>query len=306
MALPLHKRYEIAFLRHHPQGPKLSYNEIAKLVKCNKDTVCYWAKKWLKTKDLSSKPKSGRNRRTTAKDDEKITKLANEKTHATSRTIQQEMNKRGILISDRTVRRRLKEAGGKYNQPIHKPLLSDDHKEKRLRWAKKHKNFDWDKAIFTDESTFCLYMPAKKVWNFPGNKKVFRSVKHPTKVHVWGCFSASGFGKLICFHKNLNAEYLCNIYEKGLLPSADNLFGPGNLDWFLVEDNDPKHRSKIAQKWKAENNVIVLPWPAMSPDQNPIENVWRILKIRLVKKILVLRGMFESTENLLLFPKTML
>ena len=59
-----------------------------------------------------------------------------------------------------------------------------------------------------------------------------------------GCLSASGFGRLICFQQNLNAEFMCNIYERGLLASANGFFGDGNLDWILQEDNDPKHQSR--------------------------------------------------------------
>jgi len=118
----------------------------------------------------------------------------------------------------------------------------------------------------------------------PWEKKVVRTVKHPAKVHVWGCFSAQGFGEIICFERNLDAEFMCNIYKRGLLPSAAKLFGEGNKDWMLQEDNDPKHRSKLAKGWKTENNIIELPWPSMSPDQNPIENVWSIMKINIGKK----------------------
>ncbi len=69
---------------------------------------------------------------------------------------------------------------------------------------------------------------------------------------------------------------MCTLYQRGLLPSAA-MFITGFDDWPLQEDNDPKHRHKIAKKWKVKNGVRVLPWPSMSPDRNPIENIWQIM-----------------------------
>ena len=80
------------------------------------------------------------------------------------------------------------------------------------------------------------------------------------------------FGDLICFQRNLNADFMCTIYERGLLSSVNRLFGVDDDNWILQEDNDPKHRSKIAKSWKVENGIKELPWPSMSPDQNPIED----------------------------------
>ena len=149
----------------------------------------------------------------------------------TSTQIQQNMKRKGADISERTVRQCLHEVGGKYTNAISKPLLKEKHRQDRLEWAKKHQNFDWDKVIFTDESTFQLFQRRKKVWQFIERKKVFHTVKHPQKVHVWGCFSSSGFGKLVCFQRNLDANFLCKIYEKGLLPSACKLLGKDNIEY---------------------------------------------------------------------------
>ena len=50
----------------------------------------------------------------------------------------------------------------------------------------------------------------------------------------------------VCFKENLNAELMCDIYKRGLLPTARKQFGHDSMLWKLQEDNDPKHRSKLA------------------------------------------------------------
>jgi len=146
------------------------------------------------------------------------------------------------------------------------------------------KDQDWEKVIFTDESTFQLYSNPRKKWTHHRLGIQFRSVKYPPKVHVYGCFSSAGFGKLICFTENLNAARLITLYKKSLLPSAETFFGPGNQDWILQEDNDPKHTSKMAAKWRRENGINRMVWPAQSPDLNPIENVWAVMKLNVRKE----------------------
>ena len=93
MSLPIHKRYKIIFLHIHPKDPKLGLEAIAKYVHCSKPTVVYWVQRWQETKDLNDQPKSGRNRSTTPKQDEKIIELAQKQTNATAADIQWEMKK---------------------------------------------------------------------------------------------------------------------------------------------------------------------------------------------------------------------
>ncbi|CAF4441777.1 unnamed protein product [Rotaria sp. Silwood2] len=161
-----------------------------------------------------------------------------------------------------TVRRRLRESGGTYGPPLKKPLLTDKHREQRLIWARQHQHFNWDNVV----------------------TKIVRTVKYPLKLHVWGCFSKQGFGKLIIFRHNLTGDFMCDIYENCLLPTAYRQFPEGPDSWILQEDNDLKHRSWQAINWKTDNQIQVLPWPSASPDQNPIENVWSIMKDTIGKK----------------------
>jgi len=153
----------------------------------------------------------------------------------------------------------------KYMAILFKPLFTEKHKEKRLKWVKDHQDFNWDQVIFTDESTFHLNQPHPRTWQWSGQRKLWRSVKHPLKLNVWGCFSSSGFGKLIYFQHNLNAKYMVKIYEQGLLPSAELLFGANSDRWILQEDNDSKHCATLSKDWKEENNVKVLAWLSVSP-----------------------------------------
>ena len=46
----------------------------------------------------------------------------------------------------------------------------------------------------------------------------------------------------------------------------------------FVQDDDPKHCSKIARRYYQERGIHWWPTPPESPDLNPIENLWHELK----------------------------
>lgn len=59
---------------------------------------------------------------------------------------------------------------------------------------------------------------------------------------------------------------------------------PGNI---FMQDNASTHTAHSVQNWLREfgqeNGVHFLDWPPYSPDLNPIENVWALLKEKIIQ-----------------------
>jgi len=109
-----------------------------------------------------------------------------------------------------------------------------------------------------------------------------KTVKHPTSVMVWSMMSVHGVGRLYIVEGRMNQHQHIRFLEQKLLTELPNHFPNGGA--IFQQDGAPCHTAKSVKDFLRRKQVPLLDWPGNSPDMNPIENLWMIVKRRIAER----------------------
>ncbi len=272
--------------------------EIAKTLGVAKTTVWNILKKKERTGELSNTKRPGRPRKTTVVDDRRIIFLVKKTPFTTVGQIKNTLQEVGVCVSKSTIKRRLHQSEYRGFTTRCKPLVSLKNRKARLEFAKRHlkkASQFWNNILWTDETKINLYQSdgKRRVWRRKGTahdpKHTTSSVKNGGgSVMAWACMAASGTGSLVFIDdvtadksSRINSEVFQAILSAHIQPNASEHIGRR----FTVQmDNDPKHTAKATKEILKGKKWTVMQWPSHSPDLNPIEYAFHLLKTKLKGK----------------------
>lgn len=256
-----------------------THADVARRFGCARNTVTRLIGRLHRTGGTMDMPRSGRPRVTTPIEDRHIRIL-----HLRNRFITATLTGATALghrISRQTVYRRLRAHGIRARRPYKGAFMTRQHRVNRLIWARRVRRWqqrDWARVMFSDESRFCIY-------SNDGRQRVYRRVGERLAPNcilqvrpfgggglmVWGGICGDVKTRLVVIRGNMNAQrYRDDILQPVVVPFMQQQ--PAGIVY--QHDNARPHTAMLTQNFLNDANIQVLPWPACSPDMNPIEHLW--------------------------------
>ena len=261
----------------------IPWDVIKKKVGCGKSMIRRISRK---TK-LQSKNSAGRHRLLTPREETKAARDIRLGLSKSAADASFGVKKPDQMVNPKTIARTLKRKGLKSTKKKTVLPLNNDKQKARYDWAKAHKDWsetDWERVVFSDETKIQKRGSNGLEYAWKDDNAPYRDHHYKKKhayggggIMLWSCITIHGGGYMSWLQSNVNGELYTSVLEEEYKETL-KYYGLQSKDMIFQQDNASIHCASAPSKWFQKNKIKLLSWPAYSPDLNPIENAWAMLK----------------------------
>lgn len=234
-----------------------------------------WWSRYCETGEVNTLPRSGRPKSLTPLQEAEIVAIFENQPFRSVVSIAEEYN-----VGVKPIHSLLTKNALRCRVAAKQTQLTEEHKLNRLAFCEAMLA-DWDEnrlktIVFSDEKVFSTDVRwRRKVYRPRGTRyeqKFTQKEKRSGRITsaFWGAISSDGPGGLMAIETRLNAQQ----YRQIIVNTVEPLMNSFDVPHVFMQDNSSVHTSRIVMDCLSTRNFRVLNWPPLSPDLNPIENVW--------------------------------
>lgn len=278
----------LIFIRILYDGEKVekAAREVGKV----KATGYEWLHRWNEEGLEGLKPNFGGGRppKLSYEKREELKEILEDRDDWTTREIRKLVKEKfGVEYSPSHLRRILKSLGMKCGKPYPSDYRRPENAEEILKKKMEEVLDDEEGCIvgFLDESNPQTTSSRQRTWSFDKPE----IVKNTTyfRANTFGFYPLNG-ESVVEFKENSKKERVCEFFEEIREENPDERI-------VMILDNFRSHKAKVAREKAEELGIDPVFLPPYSPDLNPIEQIWRILKRKTSLKFAETREDFLDT-----------